>query len=95
MDPGRCWISNQHQKHKSGRGPYNEHFWQVWFKSVQWFHRRFKCGKLTDGRPTPTHDKSSHGLWPGELTRGSQKPVIAHLVFNLTSKVNRKWGCYT
>ena len=27
--------------------------------------------------------------------RGSQKPVIAHLVFNLTSKVNRKWGCYT
>jgi Ni,Fe-hydrogenase III component G len=23
------------------------------------------------------------------------KPVIAHLVFNLTSKVDRKWGCYT
>jgi hypothetical protein len=25
-------------------------------------------------------------------TRSSQKPVIAHLVFNLTSKVDRKWG---
>jgi hypothetical protein len=22
----------------------------------------------TDGRRTLTHDKSSHGLWPGELT---------------------------
>jgi hypothetical protein len=60
-----CWISNQHQK--SGRGPSNEHFWQVWLKSVQRFQRRrFKCEKLTDGRTT-THDKSSHGLWPGEL----------------------------
>ena len=28
-------------------------------------------------------------------TRGSQEPVIAHLVFNLTSKVDIKWGCYT
>ena len=34
-----CWISNQHQKHKSGRGPSNVHFWQVWFNSVQWFQR--------------------------------------------------------
>ena len=63
-----CWISNQHQKHKSGRGPSSEHFWQVWLKSVQRFQRRrFKCEKLTDGRRTLTHDKSSHGLWPGEL----------------------------
>ena len=46
-----CWISNQHQKHKSGRGPSSEHFWQVWLKSVQRFQRRrFKCEKLTDGR---------------------------------------------
>jgi hypothetical protein len=30
-----CWISNQHQKHKSGRGPSSEHFWQVWLISVQ------------------------------------------------------------
>ena len=28
-------------------------------------------------------------------TRGSQEPVIAHLVFNSTSKVDRKWGCCT
>ena len=63
-----CWISNQHQKHKSGRGTSSEHFWQVWLISVQRFQRRrFKCEKLTDGRRTLTHDKSSHGLWPGEL----------------------------
>ena len=66
-----CWISNQHQKHKSGRGPSSEHFWQVWLKSVQRFQRRrFKCEKLTDGRRTLTHDKSSHGLLPGELKTG-------------------------
>jgi hypothetical protein len=28
-----------------------------------------------------------------EETRGSQEPVIAHLVFNLTSKVDRKFKC--
>jgi hypothetical protein len=51
-----CWISNQHQKHKSGRGPSNEHFWQVWLKSIQRFHRRrFKCEKLTDGRTTDAY----------------------------------------
>ena len=65
-----CWISNQHQKQKSGRGPSNEHLWQVWLKSVQRFQRRrVKCEKLTDGRRTLTHDKSSHGLWPGELKK--------------------------
>jgi hypothetical protein len=65
-----CWISNQQQKHKSGREPSNEHFWQVWLKSVQRFQRRrFKCEKLMDGRRTLTHDKSSHGLWPGELKK--------------------------
>ena len=63
-----CWISDLHQKHKSSRGPSNEHLWQVWLKSVQWFQRRrVKCEKLTDGQRTLTHDKSSHGLWPGEL----------------------------
>ena len=30
-----------------------------------------------------------------QQTRGSQEPVIADLVFNMTSKVDRKWGCYT
>jgi hypothetical protein len=34
-------------------------------------------------------------IYPAMLTRGPQEPVIAHLVFNLTSKVDRKWGCYT
>jgi hypothetical protein len=29
-----CWISNQHQKHNTGRGPSSEHFWQVWLISV-------------------------------------------------------------
>ena len=44
-----CWISDLHQKHKSGRGPSNEHLWQVWLKSVLWFQRRrVKCEKLTD-----------------------------------------------
>jgi hypothetical protein len=72
-----CWILNQHQKHKSGRGSSNEHFWQVWFNSVQWFQRRrFKCEKLTDGRRTLTHDKSSHGLWPGELKNRNKYKLI-------------------
>jgi hypothetical protein len=31
--------------------------------------RRFKCEKLTDGRRMLTHDKSSHGLWPGQLKK--------------------------
>jgi hypothetical protein len=44
-------------------------------KSVQRFQRRrFKCEKLTDGQ-TLTHDKSSHGLWPGELKSVSKLKV--------------------
>jgi hypothetical protein len=51
-----CWISNQHQKHNSGRGPSSEHFWQVWLISVQRFERRrFKCEKLMDGRTTDAY----------------------------------------
>ena len=87
-----CWISNQHQKHKSGRGPSSEHFWQVWLKSVQRFQsRKFKCEKLTDGR-TLTHDKSSHGLWPGELktkkmsnTDPTKKPEVKSLLIRHSS----------
>jgi hypothetical protein len=87
-----CWISNQHQKQKSGREPSNEHFWQVWLKSVQRFQRRrFKCEKLTDGRRTLTHDKSSHGLWPGELK--STKFRIWYLsVKFILEKVQDKWN---
>ena len=86
-----CWISGQSQKHKSGRGPSSEHLWQVWFKSVQWFQRRrFKCEKLTDvrrttttvGRRTPSHVKSSLGLWPGELVSRS------HTHYTIRSMVN-------
>jgi hypothetical protein len=29
------------------------------------------------------------------ITRGSKEPVIAHLVFTLTPKIDRKWGYYT
>jgi hypothetical protein len=73
-----CWISDLHQKHKSGRGPSNEHIWQVWLKSVQRFQRRrVKCEKLTD-RQTLTHDKSSHGLWPGELKKKHSTHLIKH-----------------
>ena len=83
-----CWISNQHQKQKYGRGPPNEHFWQVWFKSVQWFQRRrFKCEKLTDGRRRrmPSHDKSSHDLWPGELKTIQYFVIIFchHICYNI------------
>ena len=35
---------------------------------------------------------SSSGRQMLHLTRGSQEPVIAHLVFNLTSKVDRNGG---
>ena len=70
MDPGSHVGFQISTKNKSGRGPSNEHLWQVWLKSVQRFQRRrVKCEKLTDGRTT-THDKSSHGLWPGELKTG-------------------------
>ena len=72
-----CWISNQHQKHKSGREPSNEHFWHVWLKSVHRFQRRrVKCEKLTDGRLMLTHDKSSHALWPGELKMWQESTVV-------------------
>ena len=66
-----CWISNQHQKHKSGRGPSSEHFWQVWLISVQRFQRRrFKYEKLTDGRTDDGRlpmTKAHMAIWPGEL----------------------------
>ena len=75
-------------KQKSGRGPSSEHFWQVWLISVQRFQRRrFKCEKLTDGRRTFTHDKSSYGLWPGELKKLLTK--------NKTSFTSNKISKYT
>jgi hypothetical protein len=48
--------------HKSGRGPSNEHLWQFWLKSVQWFQRRrVKCEKLTDGRLPMTKAHMAYG----------------------------------
>jgi len=76
MDPGSHVELKSASKIQNGRGPSNEHFRQVWFKSVQWFQRRkLKCEKLTDGRRTTSHDKSSPGLWPGELRKKS-KPIL-------------------
>ena len=84
-----CWISNQHQKHKSGREPSNEHLWQVWFNSVQWFQRgRFKCEKLTDGRWALSHDKSSHGLWPGDRKTEGPKQGSQNLGVRLEAQVS-------
>ena len=51
------------------------------------FLKRFKLFNIKDN----SAENSVHLI----KTRGSQEPVIAHLVFNWTSKVNRKWGCYT
>jgi hypothetical protein len=48
-------------------------------------HNKFSIGM--DNTKTKTKNKNK--------SRGSQDPVIAHLVFNLTSKVDRKWGRYT
>jgi hypothetical protein len=43
-----CWISDQHQRHKSCIWPSNEHFCQVWFKSILWFaNRKFKMAAMT------------------------------------------------
>jgi hypothetical protein len=41
---------------------------------------------------TAIHNSESKYYEIINKTRGSQEPVIARLVFNLTSKVDRKWG---
>ena len=93
-----CWISDQHQIHKSGRGPSSEHFWQVWLISVQRFQRRrLKCEKLTDERRTLTHDKSSHGLWPGELKKWTMWPILSldKLVTKVSTRLRRAYPSRT
>ena len=66
-----CWISDLHEKHKSGRGPSTDHIWQVWLKSVQRFQRRrVKCEKLTDGRLPMTKAHMAYGqVRAGELKK--------------------------
>jgi hypothetical protein len=61
--------------HNFERGPNKDHLSQIWFSLVMRFHReRFKCKgiqRTTDagrrGGRTPDDDKSSHGVWEGEL----------------------------
>ena len=50
-------VEDQFQpEHVIGRGPFNEHLWQVWLKSIQRFQRRrVECEKLTDGRTTDAY----------------------------------------
>ena len=57
------------------------------------FHHISQCQYL-EQNPKKPNIKLKH-IRTATKTRGSQEPVIAHLVFNFTSKVNRKWGCYT
>jgi hypothetical protein len=65
--------------HSFERDPPRDHPCQVWFNLVQRFQRRrFKCEKLTDGR-TLTHDKSSHGLWSGELKNSNYQTIVKFL----------------
>ena len=58
-----------------------------------WIWIPYKMGVKTNQTSHLRGNRSGHHNT--KLTRGSQEPVIAHLVFNLTSKVDRKWGCYT
>ena len=84
-----CWISNQHQKHKSGRGPSSEHFWQVWLKSVQRFQRRrFKCEKLTDGRTTDAYPWQKL-TWP--MARWAKKQILHVPCWHVVSSLSLWW----
>jgi hypothetical protein len=85
-----CWISNQHQKHKFGRGPSNEHFWQVWLKSAQWFQRRFKCEKLTDGRTTEAYPWQKL-TWPmARWAKNKTEKVWRSLKANYNQYIQRR-----
>jgi len=61
-------------------------------QTTQWPKEKVQKDKQ---RSTKHTYKAKDRVTRTPLTRGSQEPVIAHLVFNLTSKVDRKWGCYT
>ena len=54
-------------------------FGLIWFRGFK--RRRFKCESLrrTDGRrPTPSDDKSSLGLWPGELKTTKKQKICSN-----------------
>ena len=62
-----CLLTDGDEMSNHYRGPSIDASYQDLVHLVKQFQRRrFKCEKLTDGR-TLTHDKSSPGLWPGEL----------------------------
>jgi hypothetical protein len=55
--------------------------------------KNFRLSTIADHESSRIHINAS--AFAKSKTRGSQEPVIVQLVFNLTSKVDRKWGCYT
>ena len=74
MDPGshvEFQISTKNQN-LVGDNPMNipGKFGSILFSGFR--EEEIKCEKLTDERPTLTHDKNSHGLWPGELKKQTQ-----------------------
>ena len=42
-------------------------FGSIWPSRFRGEDQNVKSLRRTDGRQTPSDDKSSHGLWPGEL----------------------------
>jgi hypothetical protein len=82
---------------------------QVWFQLVWQFQRKRFLKKFTtydgrtdtEGRRTPSDDKSSHDLWPGELKKSIQnvrKPNFFEIKLwwwwsfhTCTLHLNRKW----
>ena len=75
----RAWLSDTFE-----RGPSKDYSRKVWSKLAQWFlRRRLKCEQLTtdddDGRTKPD-DKSSHGLWPGELKRTKKQTMVGKTI---------------
>ena len=69
-----CLLPDQDEMRKLFKGPYIDASYQVWLHLAQWFQRRrLKCGKV-NGQRTPSDDKGSHGLWPGEVIK-KQKAI--------------------
>ena len=67
--------------HYFERGPNKDHLSQIWFSLVMRFHRkRIKCKGIQRttnagrrGGRTPDDDKSSDGVWEGEIKRTCNK----------------------
>jgi hypothetical protein len=59
-------------RHNFERNPPKDHPCQVWFNLVPGFRGEDLNVKAYDVRRTPGDGKSSHGLLPGELKRGTK-----------------------